>query len=183
MKELSSADIDPADALAPVRSVADLAQLMPCSHDLGRVAKPSTPISDRVRDAPVLSSMVSTAELDRRPSRPADLTAENQALIALAQGDGDLPPRLSCKSWRIRPWSCVARTRRGLVFWRSRTKRDASTGAPLPDNGLRTEAKERRANLAHAARSWIAIPPCSVRTPSAIFPISAKLRRFWKKRC
>jgi hypothetical protein len=62
MKELSSADIDPADALAPVRSVADLTQLMPCSHDLARVAKPSTPISDRVRDAPVLSSMVSCAE-------------------------------------------------------------------------------------------------------------------------
>jgi PAS domain S-box-containing protein len=91
MKELSSADIDPADALASVRSVADLEQLMPCSHDLGRVAKPSTPISDRVRDAPVLSSMVSTAELDRRPSRPADLTAENQALIALAQALATAP--------------------------------------------------------------------------------------------
>jgi hypothetical protein len=91
MKELSSADIDPADALAPVRSVADLAQLMPCSHDLGRVAKPSTPISDRVRDAPVLRSMLSTAELDRRPSRPADPATENQALIGLAQALATAP--------------------------------------------------------------------------------------------
>jgi PAS domain S-box-containing protein len=36
-------------------------------------------------DPPELRSMLSTAELSRRPSRPPDYTAENQALIALAQ--------------------------------------------------------------------------------------------------
>ena len=40
---------------------------------------------------PVLRSMLSTAELDRRPSRPADLAAENQALIALAQAMATAP--------------------------------------------------------------------------------------------
>jgi len=32
-----------------------------------------------------LTSVISTAELDRRPSRPADYAAENRALVALAQ--------------------------------------------------------------------------------------------------
>ena len=58
---------------------------------LRRATEPSTPISDGGRDTPVLSSMLSTAELDRRPSRPADLAAENQALIALAQAMATAP--------------------------------------------------------------------------------------------
>ena len=37
------------------------------------------------RLVPHLRSMLSTAELDRRPSRPPDYEAENRALIALAQ--------------------------------------------------------------------------------------------------
>jgi PAS domain S-box-containing protein len=36
-------------------------------------------------ETPALQSIVSTAELDRRPSRPPDHAAENRALIALAQ--------------------------------------------------------------------------------------------------
>jgi PAS domain S-box-containing protein len=39
----------------------------------------------RTPDTPHLHSMLSTAELDRRPSRPPDYEAENRALIALAQ--------------------------------------------------------------------------------------------------
>jgi PAS domain S-box-containing protein len=54
---------------------------------------PSAPINPAGARAslPVLRSMLSTAELDRRPSRPADLTAENQALIALAQAMATAP--------------------------------------------------------------------------------------------
>ena len=40
---------------------------------------------DRELGTPHLRSMLSTAELVRRPSRPADYAAENRALIALAQ--------------------------------------------------------------------------------------------------
>jgi PAS domain S-box-containing protein len=82
MTELPSAPIDPTDPLAAVPSSPSSAQPI---RGLGRIAQPSPPISDRVRDVPVLSSMVSTDELNRRPSRPADFVAENQALIALAQ--------------------------------------------------------------------------------------------------
>ena len=39
----------------------------------------------RTLDTPHLRSMLSTDELRRRPSRPPDHAAENQALIALAQ--------------------------------------------------------------------------------------------------
>ena len=51
---------------------------------------PINPAAARV-SPPVLRSMLSTAELDRRPSRPADLAAENQALIALAQALATAP--------------------------------------------------------------------------------------------
>jgi PAS domain S-box-containing protein len=40
---------------------------------------------DPTHDAPDLKSVLSTAELSRRPSRPPDHAAENRALIALAQ--------------------------------------------------------------------------------------------------
>ncbi len=40
---------------------------------------------DRTGDTPDLQSVLSTAELRRRPSRPPDLAAENRALIALVQ--------------------------------------------------------------------------------------------------
>ena len=40
---------------------------------------------DRELGTPHLRSMLSTADLVRRPSRPADYAAENRALIALAQ--------------------------------------------------------------------------------------------------
>jgi len=43
------------------------------------------PVSGRTLDTPVLRSMLSTAELARRSSRPPDHEAENKALIALAQ--------------------------------------------------------------------------------------------------
>src|SRR6202048_1377769 len=40
---------------------------------------------DRALGTPHLRSMLSTAELARRPSRPPDYAAENRALIVLAQ--------------------------------------------------------------------------------------------------
>jgi PAS domain-containing protein len=46
---------------------------------------------DRRLDAPDLRSMLSTEELRRRPSRPPDYAAENQALIALARVMATLP--------------------------------------------------------------------------------------------
>ena len=142
---------------------------------------PINPAAARV-SLPVLRSMLSTAELDRRPSRPPDLAAENQALIALAQALATAPETMLQKLADTALVLCRAHSA-GLTFWRSRIKRDGSTGVPLPENGLLTEVEERRANLAHAARSWIAIPPCSVRILSAIFPISAKLPPCWKKLC
>ena len=55
--------------------------------------QPSAPINPAAArvSLPVLRSMLSTAELDRRPSRPADLAAENQALIELAQALATAP--------------------------------------------------------------------------------------------
>ena len=41
--------------------------------------------SDRALDVPHLRSMLSTAELSRRPTRPPDRAAENEALIELAR--------------------------------------------------------------------------------------------------
>jgi hypothetical protein len=54
---------------------------------------PINPAAARV-SLPVLRSMLSTAELDRRPSRPADLATENQALIELAQALATAPETL-----------------------------------------------------------------------------------------
>src|SRR4051812_7468113 len=48
-----------------------------------RILSNSSP--DRVPDAPALRSMLSTAELSQRQSRPPDYASENRALIALAQ--------------------------------------------------------------------------------------------------
>ena len=39
----------------------------------------------REEDGPELQSILSTAELNRRPSRPPDYAAENRALLTLAQ--------------------------------------------------------------------------------------------------
>ena len=47
--------------------------------------------ASRTGDAPNLQSIVSTAELKRRPSRPPDYAAESRALIALAQQMADSP--------------------------------------------------------------------------------------------
>ena len=44
-----------------------------------------TPLGDAAGDVPQLRSILSTAELDRRPSRPPDYAAESRALIALAK--------------------------------------------------------------------------------------------------
>jgi PAS domain S-box-containing protein len=46
---------------------------------------PPVAAPDEARPVPTLRSMVSTAELNRRPSRPPDYAAENRALVALAQ--------------------------------------------------------------------------------------------------
>ena len=50
----------------------------------GGPAEPA-PLVDMAEDIPRLQSILSTAELNRRPSRPPDHAAESRALIALAQ--------------------------------------------------------------------------------------------------
>jgi PAS domain S-box-containing protein len=62
----------------------------------GQPASPGSPVerglaSDRTHHAPGLRSMLFTDELRRRPSRPPDYAAENQALIALAQAMATSP--------------------------------------------------------------------------------------------
>jgi PAS domain S-box-containing protein len=53
---------------------------------LERLAPPQPPAAGgATAGGPVLQSMLSTAELSRRPSRPPDYAAENQALLALAR--------------------------------------------------------------------------------------------------
>lgn len=47
--------------------------------------KPRHKIPDQTGDEPELRSILSTAELNRRPSRPPDYAAENYALLTLAQ--------------------------------------------------------------------------------------------------
>ena len=54
-------------------------------EQLKQLAEPRAAAPGRTPDAPRLRSMLSTAELLRRPSRPPDHAAENKALIALAQ--------------------------------------------------------------------------------------------------
>src|ERR1700738_884052 len=68
-----------------------------------RQAKQRNASPDRALGTPHLRSMLSTAELIRRPSRPPDYAAENRALIVLAQGDGDLPGRCSAEARGYRP--------------------------------------------------------------------------------
>ena len=53
--------------------------------DFERLVQPHNAAHDMTGRAPDLRSMLSTAELSRRPSRPPDHEAENRALIALAQ--------------------------------------------------------------------------------------------------
>jgi GAF domain len=47
-----------------------------------------------INDAPDLKSVLSTAELSRRPSRPPDYVAENRALLALAREMAASPDRI-----------------------------------------------------------------------------------------
>ena len=61
-------------------------------------------------DAPDLKSVLSTAELRRRPSRPPDHAAENRALNALMQELATSPHSI-LRNWRKLPWPCVAHTR------------------------------------------------------------------------
>jgi PAS domain S-box-containing protein len=59
--------------------------------DFRRAVKAPTAGEAEVRDTPALRSMLSTAELSRRPSRLPDHAAENQTLIALAQAMATSP--------------------------------------------------------------------------------------------
>jgi hypothetical protein len=61
-------------------------------------------------DAPDLKSVLSTAELSRRPSRPSDHAGENRCLIALVQELATSPHNILRKSRKL-PWPCVARRR------------------------------------------------------------------------
>jgi hypothetical protein len=146
--------------------------------------EPSAPISlAAAREAlPVLSSMLSTAELERRPSRPVDLEAENQALIELTQALATAPETILQKLAETALILCRAHSA-GLSLLEEPDQKRRLHWRAIAGEWLLTEVEERRANLAHAARYWIEMPPCCVRIPSAIFPISAKLRRFWKKLC
>jgi PAS domain S-box-containing protein len=53
--------------------------------DFEPFAQQHNAVPDTTNDAPDLKSVLSTAELNRRPSRPPDHAAENRALIALAR--------------------------------------------------------------------------------------------------
>src|SRR6266404_4769739 len=57
--------------------------LVQFEQPVGLVRPPNA--ADRTGDGPNLQSMLSTAELSRRPTRPPDHEAENRALIALAR--------------------------------------------------------------------------------------------------
>src|SRR6202171_2121445 len=53
--------------------------------DFEPFAQQHNAVPDTTNDAPELKSVLSTAELSRRPSRPPDHAAENRALNALMQ--------------------------------------------------------------------------------------------------
>ena len=53
------------------------------AFDFEPFAQQHNAVPDTTNDAPDLKSVLSTAELNRRPSRPPDHAAENRALIAL----------------------------------------------------------------------------------------------------
>ena len=53
--------------------------------DFERLLQPHDAAPDTTDDAPDLKSVLSAAELSRRPSRPPDHAAENRTLMALVQ--------------------------------------------------------------------------------------------------
>jgi hypothetical protein len=68
------------------------------------------------QEPPGLESVISTAELRRRPSRAPDYAAENHVLVALAR-EMAVAPKTFCRSWWKPPWHCATRTRPGSVCW------------------------------------------------------------------
>ena len=92
---------------------------------------------DRELGTPHLRSMLSTAELVRRPSRPPDYAAENRALIALAQVMATSPDAILQKLADT-ALTCAVRTPPGSAYWRRATRRTIFTGALSPGSGLVT---------------------------------------------
>ena len=62
--------------------------------DFGRLVEQHNAASDTTGHAIDLKSVLSTAELSRRPSRPPDYVAENRALLALAREMATSPDRI-----------------------------------------------------------------------------------------
>ena len=119
-----------------------------------RLAPPiATP--DEAAPVPTLQSMLSTAELSRRPSRPPDHAAENRAMVALARELATSPEGILQKLAETALALCGAHSA-GLTFWRRATESGISTGAPSPGPGLLISTEERHASSAPAARSWTA---------------------------
>ena len=84
---------------------------------------------------PELSSMLSTAELGRRPSRPSDHAAENDALVALVQELAASPDGILQKLAETALSLCRAHSA-GLSLLEERViKKGTSIGAPSPAAG------------------------------------------------
>ena len=63
-----------------------------------------------------LESVISTAELSRRPAHPPNHAEENRALIALARELGDFARQYVTENLLKPPWSCATHTRPELAF-------------------------------------------------------------------
>jgi hypothetical protein len=117
---------------------------------------------------PELVSILSTAELNRRPSRPPDHAAENRALVALAQEMAISPDGILQKLAETALFLCHAHSA-GLSL--------------LEDDDQRSNFHWRAIAGQWAPHVNGGTPRRCVHTPSATFPTSARSRRFWKKHC
>ena len=104
-------------------------------------------------ETPALQSVLSTVELDRRPSRPPDHAAENRALIALAQQLAVSPMGILQTLAETALTLCGAHSA-GISLLEPDGRR--FIGRPSPDNGPSTWEAVRRANMDLAARFWTA---------------------------
>jgi hypothetical protein len=114
---------------------------------------------------PDLKSVLSMAELSRRPSRPPDHAAENRALNALMQELATSPHSILRKL--VETAMAMCRSHSAGISLLNDDKR-AFTGPQLLGSGPLTRAAARRATTARAARSWTAMSRSCSRTLNAI---------------
>jgi hypothetical protein len=109
-------------------------------------------------DVPVpLEAVITTAELNQRPSRPADHAAVNSALVTLMQEMVNSPRTILQRLVDTALGLCQAHSS-GISLLEDEDGRKSSVGMHLRDGTPRICGEQRRENSVPAARSWTGMP-------------------------